>query len=106
MASKNLPFKATVLTWARAPQKLRIAIAVLAFANVAVPAILSPYNYSVSQLVLAMILLDVCLYPTLRYLVRKEGLPVLPLLCLAFAVQFATPIFTQVPGVDSIHGFR
>jgi hypothetical protein len=58
------------------------------------------YDYSIWELVLAMLLMDVCLYPIFRYIVRKEtGLPVLPVLCMSFAVQYAMPVFTQEPRV-------
>jgi hypothetical protein len=58
-------------------------------------------------MILAMILLDVCLYPTLRYFMRREaGLPILPTLCISFALQYTLPIFTQEPGIRLAFGFR
>ncbi len=82
------------------PKKLRVAVAVIVLSNFVIPLALFWYNYSPLQLVLAMILLDVCLYPTFRYLSRREtGLPVAPVLCMSFAVQYALPIFTQEPKV-------
>jgi hypothetical protein len=89
-----------------APSRLRMAIGILAFANLIVPAVLSNFDYSATQLVLAMVLLDICLFPTLRYLLHPEGLPILPVLCLAYATQYALPIFTQEPGVPVAYGFR
>lgn len=89
-----------------APRKIRLFIAALAFANLIVPAVLSNFDYSPAQLVLAMLLLDVCLYPSVRYLLRKDGLPILPVLCLAFAVQYSLPIFTQDPGLPIASGFH
>lgn len=51
---------------------------------------------------LATLLLISCLYPTLQYIARKEeGVPVLPLLCLAYAVEFAIPVFTQEAKVSA-----
>ena len=98
--------KAGFLHLAKAPKRLKLIAGGLGLATLVIPAVLSSYNYSVIQLLLAMILLDVCLYPTFRYLLRKEGLPVLPLLCLAFAVQYAIPIFTQEPWVEITDGFH
>jgi hypothetical protein len=70
-----------------------------------IPLALSWFEYSTLQLLLAMILLDVCLYPTFRYIARKEtGLPILPVLCMSFAVQYAIPIFTQEPRVILAEG--
>src|SRR5262249_25557916 len=62
--------------------------------------------YEPIQLVLAMLLLNLCLYPSLRYLLLPEGLPILPIVCLGFAAQFAIPIFTQEPRVPLLFGFR
>ena len=91
---------------AQAPRRLRLVVGAMAFATLAVPVVLSNYDYSTTQLMLAMILLDICLYPTLRYFLREEGLPILPVLCLAFAAQYALPIFTQEPGISAAYGFR
>src|SRR4051794_13707226 len=88
------------------PKGFRFAVGILAFATIVVPATLSFYDYEPVQLVLAMVLLDVCIYPILRHLLLNEGLPVLPIICASFAVQFATPIFTQEPGVPLSVGFR
>jgi hypothetical protein len=106
MANKKAPFRGTLWTLAQAPRNLRLTVAALVFATLAIPAIFSYYNYSSRQLLLAMILLDVCLYPTFRFLaLREQGMPILPVLCLAFAVQYATPIFTQEPGIPVAFGF-
>jgi len=88
------------------PRSMRLAAAGLALATFIVPAILSSYNYSVTQVLLAMILLDVCLYPTFHYVRRREGLPILPVLCLAFALQYSLPIFTQEPAMLMADGMR
>ncbi|MGH9967617.1 MAG: hypothetical protein ACREBG_07255 [Pyrinomonadaceae bacterium] len=87
--------------------KRRVAAMIFICATVLFPIILYPHNYSARQVLLAMILLDVCLYPTYRYFAREEtGLPVLPVLCLSFALQYAIPIFTQEPGILLFVGFR
>src|SRR5438132_6394390 len=84
----------------QSPRRLRVAVAVVILLNFVTPITLSWYNYSPLQLVLAVILLDVCLYPTFRYLARKETcLLVAPVLCMSFAVQYSLPIFTQEPKV-------
>jgi hypothetical protein len=106
MLTKTPSFKAGFLRLAKASKGLKLIAGGLALATLVLPAVLSSYNYSALQLLLAMVLLDVCLYPTFRYLLRKEGLPILPLLCLAFAVQYAIPIFTQEPAVQVTDGFR
>ncbi len=76
----------------------------MALATVFVPMLFSWYDYSVWQLILAMVLLDVCLYPTIRYIGKREaGLPVMPVLCIAFAVQYAIPIFTQEGKIETFN---
>lgn len=72
-----------------------------------VPAALSAYDYSLWELILATLMLDLCLYPMLRYFGgREEGFPILQVLCLAFGIQYALPIFTQEPGLSTAFGFR
>lgn len=95
-----------VATLSRAPKRLRLLLAVLFFLNLGIPIVLSNYDYSATQLVLAMILLDICLFPTLRYMLGGSGLPILPVLCLAFAAQYALPIFFQEQGVILTDGFH
>lgn len=86
---------------------MRLAAAILLGATILLPLLLSGYSYSVREMILAMVLLDVCLYPTLRYFARREGgLPVLPALCISFAVQYTIPIFSQEPGIRLAFGFR
>jgi len=65
-------------------------------ALVVVPLILSEYGYSWHQLVLTMLLLEVCLCPSALYLSQgKSELPTMPIFSLAYALQFAFPMFTQ-----------
>jgi hypothetical protein len=88
-------------------KRLKICVVLLVLANFVVPVVLSSYNYTLKQLILVMILLDVCLYPTFRYFAQREtGIPILQLLCLSFAGQYALPILTQEPGIDLGIGFR
>jgi hypothetical protein len=61
-----------------------------------VPLILVEYDYPFVQVLLAMVLLGVCLYPTARHFALNEsGIPFFATLCISFAVQFAVPVFTN-----------
>ncbi len=74
-------------------------------ALILVPLVLVQYGYSAQKVFLATILIGVCLYPTARYFAHKEvGLPAFPVLCLAYAFQFAVPIFTREPIMQLVHG--
>jgi hypothetical protein len=65
-------------------------------AVMALPIILSEFDYSYYQVLLATLLIVVCLYPTARYFARQEsGIPTMAILCLAYALQFGLPIFTR-----------
>ncbi len=69
------------------------------------PLVLSLYGHSQLKVLLASVLLGVCLYPTTRYFAKGEvGLPALPVLCLAYAFQFAIPVFTREPAVMLAYG--
>ena len=58
------------------------------------------YDLPYLQALLAIILMFICLYPTARYFARGEsGVPVIAVLCLAYAVQFALPVFTAKPEI-------
>lgn len=60
---------------------------------------------SILKPLLAVALLNICLYPTARYFKRKEeGLPTFPVLCLAYALQFSIPVFTREPTVSLVYG--
>jgi hypothetical protein len=103
MLARSVSSTAIVRDFTGAPRKLRLAALAAVLATVLVPIFLSWYDYSGWQLILAMVLLDVCLYPTFRYIARSEiGLPIMPVLCLSFAVQYATPIFTQEAKVELV----
>jgi hypothetical protein len=61
-----------------------------------IPLALSEYGYLWQEVFLAVLLLVACLYPCVRYYSRREtGLPSLPVFCLAYALQFAFPVFTH-----------
>ncbi|HSS19396.1 MAG TPA: O-antigen polysaccharide polymerase Wzy [Pyrinomonadaceae bacterium] len=87
--------------------RARLTAGIVLSVTLLVPLFLSRYNYSVREVALAMILLDVCLYPTYRYFFHREtGLPILPVLCLSFALQYSAPILTNDPGLPTAFGFR
>ncbi|HWN11866.1 MAG TPA: O-antigen polysaccharide polymerase Wzy [Pyrinomonadaceae bacterium] len=60
------------------------------------PLILSEYGYLWTQVLLALLLLEICLIPSVVYLVKHDSsLPTMPVFCIAYALQFAFPILTQ-----------
>lgn len=70
-----------------------------------VPPVYAFYDFSYVKALLAMIALSGCLYPTARYFaLRESGMPVMSVLCLAYALQFAIPIFTNVPEISLAYG--
>ena len=70
-----------------------------------VPLASTLYGFSFSLTLLAIILLAVCLYPTAKYLAQNDdGIPVLAVLCLAYAVQFALPVFLGKQEVALTYG--
>lgn len=61
-----------------------------------IPFILNAYGYSWIEAFLGLLLLQVCLFPSVVYFARRESaLPTMPVFCLAYALQFAFPVFTQ-----------
>jgi hypothetical protein len=63
---------------------------------VVVPLLLRDFGYQSLQTLLAVLLCEICLYPTARYFAHRESsLPAIPILCLAYAMQFAVPFFTR-----------
>ncbi len=61
-----------------------------------IPLILGEYEYSWAKTFLGLMLLLICFFPAALYLARREsGLPTMPVFCLAYALQFALPVFTQ-----------
>jgi fumarate reductase subunit C len=72
---------------------------------VIIPLIFSEVGYDRNQALLAVFLLEVCLYPTVRYFDRKEaGLPTMGIFCIAYALQFAVPFFVREPTIELIYG--
>jgi len=65
-------------------------------ALVAVPLILTEFGYTWLQIFLGLLLTEICLFPSVLYLARGESaLPTMPVFSLAYALQFAFPVFTQ-----------
>lgn len=65
-----------------------------------VPLAWSGKGHSALEVFLALTLIGLCLYPITRYWAnQEEGLPTFPIFCLAYAVQFAVPIFTREPTI-------
>lgn len=72
---------------------------------IVVPLMLGDSTYNLRHSFLAILLLEICLYPTVRYFARKEkGLPTMPIFTLAFALQFAIPIFTRDATIELAQG--
>ena len=74
-------------------------------AAIVLPLMLDGLGYDLRHTFLAILLLEICLYPTIRYFARKEmGLPTMPIFSLAFALQFAIPIFTREASIELAQG--
>ncbi|OLE51009.1 MAG: hypothetical protein AUG51_24890 [Acidobacteria bacterium 13_1_20CM_3_53_8] len=96
MARTELAGKLSTSRWEDTHSIVRLSAAAFVCFTFIIPLILSQYDYSAMQVFLAMILLGLCLYPLYRYIRKREvGVPVLPLLCIAYAAQFVIPIFTR-----------
>lgn len=75
---------------------MRAYIVVCILLSTAFPLILNAYGYPLLQALLALVLFEICLYPTARYYFRAEpGLPIMSILCIAYAIQFCVPFFTR-----------
>ncbi len=75
---------------------MQLFLVVSASTVIIVPLILSEYGFSWLETFLGLLLLGICLYPSVRYLAQHNAdLPTMPVFCLAYALQFAFPIFTQ-----------
>lgn len=70
-----------------------------------IPLLLVQYDYSVLQTFLGVVLISVCSYPTVRYVVQGvRGAVAMPAICIAYALQFAVPVFTAEPKIDLAGG--
>src|SRR6267143_3956143 len=80
----------------RPSQFMKLYYGASACAALMIPLALSDYAYPWKEVFFAVLLLVACLYPGVRYYSRREtGLPSLPVFCLAYAMQFAFPVFTH-----------
>lgn len=62
-------------------------------------------DFPFSKTFLAIQLILVCLYPTFRYIAKREHYPpIFPLTCLSYAYQFGVPIFTRYPRIEVLEG--
>lgn len=81
---------------ARSSQLLKLYYGVSVSAALIVPFVLGEYGYLWQEVFWGVVLLITCLYPCARYYSHREtGLPTLPVFCLAYAMQFAFPVFTH-----------
>ncbi|HAF25563.1 MAG TPA: hypothetical protein DCK93_22085 [Blastocatellia bacterium] len=88
--------KLNSLRWKRPTRAMHIYIVAGLCGLVIVPLTLSQYEYPWLQTFLGVLLLELCLYPSALYLMRRDtGLPTMPVFCLAYALQFAFPIFSH-----------
>ncbi|HXM36558.1 MAG TPA: hypothetical protein VN920_15290, partial [Pyrinomonadaceae bacterium] len=76
--------------WRGISHPMRLFVVAGICAAIIIPLLLSEIGYQPLQVLMAILFFEVCLYPTIRYFARKEsGLPAMPILCLAYALQFA-----------------
>jgi hypothetical protein len=88
---------------ARIGHLMRLYLTASIILLILMPLILSWFGFEPLQSLLAILLTEVCLYPTVRYFARKEsGLPAMPVLCLAYALQFALPFFTHDATIELV----
>jgi len=72
---------------------------------IVLPLLLEDFGYDLRHIFLAILLFEICLYPTVHYFARKEtGLPTMPIFSMAFALQFAIPIFTRDAIIELTQG--
>ena len=91
--------------WRASHHVMKLYLATAACATIVIPLLLSEYGYSLLHAVLAILLVDVCFYPTARYFARKEsGIPTMAVFCGAYAFQFALPVFTRDANIQLAHG--
>jgi len=85
-----------VAWWRTSNHAMKVYLAVAPCATVFIPLFLIEYDYSPLHTCLALVLLNICLFPTVRYFAHNEsGIPTIAVFCGAYALQFALPIFTR-----------
>ncbi len=97
-----LPSKMEILSrWRGAGHQMRLFVAGGICATAILPLGLSEFGYPALQTLQAILLFEICLYPTVRYFAKKEsGIPAMPILCIAYALQFAFPFFTHAATIE------
>ena len=71
----------------------------------ALPALLWRWEYGYYETLLASLLIIACFYPMVRYLSGKDsGIPAMAILSIAYAIQFAVPIFTRDATIELAFG--
>jgi hypothetical protein len=91
--------------WRGISRQVRLFFVLSVCAAVIVPIVLAELGYQPLQTLTAVILCEICVYPTVQYFARREsGLPAMPILCLAYALQFAIPFFTHEPTIELSQG--
>jgi hypothetical protein len=91
--------------WRSVSQPMRLYLIASVLLATIIPILLMEFDYNPLQTLLATILLETCLYPTARYFAQKEsGLPTMPILSVAYALQFAIPFYTHDATMELSHG--
>src|SRR3982074_1250170 len=104
MRSKTGPLR-LLSRWRGVSHLMRIYLVAAGCAALILPPLLGEFSYRPVQAFEAIVLLEICLYPTVRYFARREtGLPAIPIFCIAYAVQFAAPFFIQDPIIELSQG--
>jgi hypothetical protein len=98
--------KRPMMTWWRNSNHIMKFFFAAAFcAMIVIPLILTEYNYSPLQTLLAILLVDICLYPSARYFARNEScIPTMAVFCGSYAFQFAFPVFTRDATIQLAYG--
>jgi len=100
-AERNRPMR----RWERVIGLYRAYLLATFGAMVTIPLILEGFGYRPLHSFLGVLLFAICLYPTVRYFSRQEtGLPTIAILCLAYGLQFAVPVFTREASIDLAFG--
>jgi hypothetical protein len=83
----------------------KIYFGFILFSSLILPLGLSLAAFPMAKTTLAMVLLNICIYPTIYYFSHdSHGLPAFPIFCLSYAYQFAIPILTRDPTMNLRYG--
>src|SRR5216683_1774582 len=82
--------------WGTGGRGMRLYFVVSACLLVAMPLFLEQYGFPWLKGFFGVLLTVVCVYPSVSYLAaHDDSLPSLPIFCLAYALQFALPVFVH-----------